>query len=110
MRNNTHVHFKKGFNMYLSKTHLLAKVRALCDKKTLMRFAEYVDRDSLNPAKIKTKGNEDQILDSLMDAPKAVLEEAFHHFFGDENDDENVISKETEEEEEEDDFETDYED
>ena len=71
--------------MFKTKTHLLSEVRDACDIKKLAQFAKLVSIDSLNTAKIKTKGTTEEILESLLKAPKSVLENVFDDMFCDED-------------------------
>ena len=73
--------------MFTTKAHLLSEVREISTLKELIEFAKQVEVDPLNRVSILTQGTFDQILASLMDAPKSVLEDAFIECFDDNNPD-----------------------
>lgn len=88
---------------FQSKTHILKEVREISDLHSLTKYARAVSRDSLNTcAKIKLKGDFEDILDSLKGVPKAILEHHFDEIFGDFYEEDDLDSEEEGELEEED--------
>ena len=72
---------------FMTKAHLLSEVREIANQKSLVEFAKLVEADPLNRTPVRTQGSFNQILASLMDAPKSVLEDAFTECFIENNSD-----------------------